>query len=324
VLADCARVCGIPVHIAEGPLLLWQAARAIRRRLQEHPIDLVHANEAHAVTAAWLARAHRRVPFIISRRVGYPLKRNPLALARYRAASRIIAISRWVAAQAAASGAPQKKITVVYEGVEIPAPSTGEARQAARARWGVKPEAPLFGCVAVLLPDKGQEWLIRALALVRTEFPNSRLLLAGDGPCRPRLEQATRELDLTDAVIFAGFVNDIESVYAALDAFLFPSLFEGLGTSLQAAMAWELPAVTTGCSGPGEVVENERTGLIVGARPEGFANAMLRLLREPSFARRLGIAARRSAIERFSAAQMVEGTLSVYREALRERLGSSR
>jgi len=321
-LAERARVRGIPVHIAEPPLLFWQAARAIRRVLQEHSVDLVHANEAHALTAAWLARAHRHVPFIISRRVGYPLKRNPLALARYRAASRIIANSRWVAAQAASSGAPQEKLTVVYDGVEIPAPLTAEARQAARARWGIEPDDPLFGCVGVLLPDKGQEWLIRALALVRAEFPNSRLLLAGDGPCRPALEQLARELGLANAVIFAGFVRDIESVYAALDAFLFPSVFEGLGTSLQAAMAWELPVVTTGCSGPAELVEDERAGLIVEAKSEGFSNAMLRLLREPALAQSLGIAARRRAIERFSAAQMVEGTLRVYREAVGEKQGS--
>ena len=56
----------------------------------------MHANEAHAVTAAWLAGAHRQAAFVISRRVGYPLAKGALALARYKAAARIVAISQWV------------------------------------------------------------------------------------------------------------------------------------------------------------------------------------------------------------------------------------
>ncbi len=97
------------------------AALKIRSLTKRGSFDVVHANEAHAVTAAWLAGVHRRTAFVISRRVGYPLAKSPLARARYRAASRIVAISQWVAERLVESGAPKEKISVVYEGVEMPA-----------------------------------------------------------------------------------------------------------------------------------------------------------------------------------------------------------
>src|SRR5206468_8896382 len=137
-------------------------ALPICRLLATRQFDIVHANEAHAVSAAWLAGAHKRVPFVISRRVGYPIGKSRLARARYQAASRIVANSGWVAEQAAASGAPREKLIVIYEGAEIPRLFTLQQRQSARARWSISNDTPLLGCVGVLLPDKGQEWLIRA------------------------------------------------------------------------------------------------------------------------------------------------------------------
>jgi glycosyltransferase involved in cell wall biosynthesis len=238
-LGERAAAIGVPVHFTARERLRIPAARLIRKLVSGKFFSVVHANEAHAVTAVWMARVHRHVPFLISRRVGYPIGRSWLARTRYRAAQCLVANSEWVAQQAIASGAHPHKVEVVHEGVEIPRLPSAEQRQEARQRWNVPPDAPLLGCLGVLLPDKGQEWLIRALAALRREFPAARLLLAGDGPCRPMLEQLTRELGLCDAVLFAGFVKDVESVYAALDVFLLPSFFEALNNSLLLAMAYE-------------------------------------------------------------------------------------
>src|SRR5882757_2253172 len=208
-LGEHAAASGIRVHGVSRELLRLPAARKIRELLSSGKFDLVHANEAHAVTAVWLARGHKYLPFLISRRVGYPIGKTRLARARYAAAARIIANSQWVAEQAAASGADREKLTVVYEGAEIPSRFTLQQKQAARDGWGIAGNAPVLGCVGVLLPDKGQEWLIRALAELRQEFPGAKLLLAGDGPSREKLEALAAELGIGDTVIFAGFVKDV-------------------------------------------------------------------------------------------------------------------
>lgn len=323
-LAERASELGIPVHIADRFLMRLQAALVLRRLLGEGRFDVLHANEPHGLTAAWLAGAHRHIPVVVSRRVGYPLSRNRLALARYCAARRVIAISLWVAKSVATSGLSQERISVAYEGVEIPSLPTAEERRRARERWGAKEETQLLGCVGVFLPDKAQELLIRAIAALRTEFPNARLLLAGDGPLRTHLEKLARELGVGDAVLFPGFVKDIEAVYMALDAFLFPAQFEGLGTSLLAAMSYGLPSIAIDCCAFGEIIEQEKSGLLVSVPDVSeFSAAVARVLRDAELARRLGHGARQRVIQKFSADRMVEGTLRVYEEVLRERAAAS-
>jgi len=312
-LGDRAKARGIQVHRISPRFSRISAALKISELSKSGRFDIVHANEAHAVTATCLARTHNRVPLVISRRVGYPIRKSALALSRYRAAARILPVSGWVAQRLAASGIDQEKMTVVYEGVEIPRLPPNEVRREARLLWGVTDDSPLLGCVGVLLPDKGQDSLIRVLADLRQEFPQARLLLAGDGPDRPRLERLTTQLGLGNAVIFAGFVTAMEPVYTALDVFLFPSRFEGLGTSLLAAMSYAVPSVAFSTCAFGEIIEHGKSGLLAELGSEtSLRNAAATLLRNPPIAKQIAAAARTRIEQKFSAAKMVDEMLRVY------------
>ena len=319
-LARRAAEAGIAVHqVPRLGLRLW-AAGAIRRLAAGNRLEIVHLNEPHALTAAWLAGVQKKVPTVVSRRVAYALHRGRLARARYLSVRRILAISRFVRQSILNSGVSAESVEVVYEGVEVPPPVTPEARRRARQRWGVGEHELLLGCVGYLLPEKGQELVVRALLAVRAKFPGARLLLAGDGPCRARLEAVVREQRLQDAVIFAGFVDDVPQVYAALDVFVFPSLAEPLGTSLLAAMAWGLPVLSVASGGVPEYVEDGENGLLV-TQPESdlFSAGMLRLLSEESLRMKLGREARRTIEERLSAGRMVENTIRVYKDILQKK-----
>src|SRR5215470_12873220 len=313
-LGHRASKAGYCVHYTGRGSLRIPAAWKVRGLLGDGRFDLVHVNESHALTAAWMARAHREVPLLVARRVGYPLGRGYFSRARFAAAARIIANSKWVAEQAVGSGASLEKVAVIYEGAEIPK-AFGEAeRRASRAKWGRDESGRLLGCAGVLLKDKGQEWVIRALAVLRREFPDLKLLLAGEGPYRPHLEKLALDLGLRDSVVFAGFVRDIDAFYRAIDVFVFPVLFEGLGTSLLAAMAHAVPSVTYfGCA-LGEIVENGGSGLQVEpCNPEALADAVGSILRDPGLASRLASGGRQRVEKLFSAERMVEETLRLYR-----------
>jgi len=305
---------GICVHYTRRDSLRLPAVMKVRKLLGDGRFDLVHVNESHALTAAWMARAHRQVPLLVARRVGYPLGQSYFSKARFDAAARIIANSHWVADQAVKSGAAKEKVCVIYEGEEIPDRVSESGRRAGRAKWGIGQEARLLGCAGVLLKDKGQEWVIRALAMLRPEFPDLKLLLAGEGSHRSHLENLTLELGVRDAVIFAGFVRDIESFYRAIDVFVFPALFEGLGTSLLAAMAHAIPSVTYfGCA-LGEIVESGRSGLQVEpCNAAALADALRSILGDRVFASQLALAGRQRIERVFSAERMVEETLRLYR-----------
>jgi len=289
-LAKRALAAGICVHP------LWHL-------LHTEPYALVHCHDAHGLTAAWLAGAGRQSRLVASRRVAYPLARNPLAKARYRAA-RIVAVSQFVKDSVIASGVPAGQVDVVYDGVELPdlAPPRSPSRR--------------LGCVGYLLPEKGQELLIRVLPLVLARYPDASLLLSGDGPCRAALERLAAELGVAHAVEFAGHVEDVAAVYRSLDVFLFPSLAEPLGSALLTAMAYGLPVVARAGGAVPEVIEDGGNGLLAGGEPGAFAEAVLRLLDDAELAARLGGAARGTVEQRFSAEAMIQGTLQVYHRVL--------
>ena len=318
-LTERVLEAGILVHQVPRIGLRGWAARALRELTGKGRFELVHLNEPHALTAAWLAGAHRRVPLLLSRRIGFALRKNLVSQARYRAVERFVANSKDVAQSLIDSGISAERISIVYEGVEIPALPTPEERSKARKHWGVKQTEFLFGCVGVFVPEKGQRHLIEALPAVRAARPEVGLLLAGDGACRGELVELAKRLKQTDAVLFPGFVTKVAEVTAALDAFVFPSEFEGLGTALQAAMAAGLPCISTKRGALGEVVDHERTALVAEPNGKEFAVAMLRLIGDGVLRKKLSEAGRQEVEQRFSADRMVEGTIRVYEEVLNKR-----
>jgi glycosyltransferase involved in cell wall biosynthesis len=318
-LAQRSARKGIPVHqVLRFGLRAW-AASAMRRLIAEGRFNLVHLNEPHAVTSAWMTGAHAKLPLLFSRRIGFPLQTNWVSRRRYRAIDRFLPNCNEVAHSLLEAGIAPERITVVYEGVELPPAVTPEMRLSARKQWGVKEEEFLFGCASVFVPEKGQRHVIEALPQVREKFPQARLLLAGDGRCRAEMESLSDRRKQNDAVIFAGFVENVEQVYAALNAFVFPSEIEGTGTALQAAMAWGLPCISTARGGLNEVVENERTAIVVEPDGKEFADAMIRLLGDELLGKRLGEAGRCEIEKRFSAEQMVKNTIRVYEDVLTKR-----
>ena len=316
-LALRAAEIGIMVRYVPQFAMRVRAVSAFRELMRQHKFDLVHLNEPHAMSAAWLAGAHNHSPLLLSRRIGFPLRKNWASRATYRAITKFIANSKDVAQSLVASGIAEGKISIVNEGVDLPPRTTTEMRKAARSFWKIKDDDFLFGCVSVFVPEKGQRHLIEALAQVRVVHPQVRLILAGDGACRADLKSLATRLQLSDAVLFPGFVKNVDQIYQALDAFVFPSEFEGLGTALQTAMAYELPCISTSRGALAEVVEAEKTALV--AEPDGkeFAEAMLRLMGDANLRKQIGNAARQEVERNFSADRMVENTIRVYESVLR-------
>jgi glycosyltransferase involved in cell wall biosynthesis len=314
-LAQRARAAGVRVHGVSPVARQFLAALPLKTALRRSRFDLVHCHDAHALTAARLSAAHREAAVVASRRVAYTLSRTIWGLGRYQCARYIIAVSRFVRDGLIGQGLPGEQVEVVYDGVELPRLPSPEERADARRRW-MDDAAPLIGCVGYLLPEKGQELLIRALPLVRERHGGCRLLLAGDGPCRSELEALSTKLGVREAVRFAGVVEDVTAVYQALDAFLFPSSAEPLGSSLLAAMAHALPVVALARGAVPEMVEDGKSGLLL-PEPDvsALAAAVTRLLDDAALRNQLGQAARRTIEERFTADRMIDRTLDLYRRA---------
>ena len=166
-------------------------------------------------------------------------------------------------------------------------------------------DAPLLLTVARLVPHKGQDVGIRALAQLAGELPSLRYMLVGDGPDLPRLVALAEELGVADRVIFAGALGDdeIAEAYATATVYVGPSRLdreryvEGFGISFVEAGASGTPAVASNSGGIRSAVRDGETGILVPADdPGAFAAAIRALVTDESRRRAMGRAAR-SAVE---------------------------
>jgi glycosyltransferase involved in cell wall biosynthesis len=316
-IASRAEAAGIRVHAVSDRARRIGAAWRLRQLVREKRFDLVYANEAHALTAAWLARAHRHVPLVAARRVVFPLSRSRISLARYRAATRILAISQAVCVELFAAGLDANRIEIVSDGVEIPAPITPEARAKARGRWGIGSDERVIECVGALTGEKGHALLIDAFARLRRKIANCRLLIAGDGRLRAQLERQAQNAGLGAAMILAGFVSDVDSVYCAGDLFVFPSVQEGAGTSLLRAMAFGLPVVALARGGVTEIIAHGQNGVLVQkASADALAQAVAAMLQDTELRERLSRAARETVASGYSADRMIDDTARIFEELI--------
>jgi glycosyltransferase involved in cell wall biosynthesis len=313
LLASRVKETRAPVHVADPGRRRLTAALQIRKLVREHRLDLVHANEPHALTSAWLARAHRALPIVISRRIALPLSRSLFSLARYRAAARVVAVSHFVEQSVIQSGLPEDRVSLIYDGVQISPEISQTERESARNQLGIPREIPCIGNVAAFVPEKGHALLLDAFAKLRAQFPGCVLLLRGEGPELSKLQSLARQPHVAGAVKFLPPTFDIEIMFAAMDIFAFPSHEEPLGSALLAAMAHGLPVTAIARGGVPEVVEDEKNGLLVKDLDHGaFASAIARLIAHPDEATRLRRAGRETVKAHFSANRMVEETLRLY------------
>lgn len=211
--------------------------------------------------------------------------------------------------------APAGRIHIVPLGLDLDPLLALSARE---------PRNPVvFGFVGRFVPIKDLLLLVEAFARVYREEPGTRLLLAGDGELRARVQAGLPAAGIGDAVTFAGWCEDLPALYAAMDVLVLSSRNEGTPVAVIEGMAAGLPVVATAVGGVPDVVTHGATGILVeSGSADQMAAAMLRLARDPEERRRLGLAGREVARARFGAERLVADVAETYRaELLAKRSG---
>ncbi len=166
-----------------------------------------------------------------------------------------------------------------------------DARSDVRASLNVADDEILVGTVGTLRPEKGHSVLIRAWRQLCEQQLDVRakLVIVGDGPIR---EQLHDEAQGVPGIIWAGSRSDVGEVLAAMDAFVFPSVDEGLGIALLEAMATGLPSVVSNEGGIPEIVTDGETGIVVEAGDSiALYEGLIRIVCQAGLRRELGTAA---------------------------------
>ncbi|MFN2627202.1 MAG: glycosyltransferase family 4 protein [Gaiellaceae bacterium] len=287
----------IPSPRDVDPLLLGRLTRRLRA-------DIVHTHLVHADLYGGLAAKLRRERLVSTKHNDDPFRTGPfrhVERALCRAADSIVAITeslrRFTVEQV---GVPAEKVTVVHYGLDDPP-----------AAWGENPPDPVPGdarvllAIARLVPQKGLDVAVQALAAVRERHPAAVLVVLGEGPERPRLAG--------EGVYLLGRVPDVAAWLGRAELLVHPARWEGFGLALLEAMLAGLPVVGTRVSSVPEIVVDGETGLLVPPDdPAALAAAILRVLEDPATLGAAGLARARA---EFSVEQMARRTLDVY-EAL--------
>jgi len=276
---------------------------------------LAHFHDAHSVAVGSKAVSKAGVPLeVISRRVDFPIRSNPLSKRKYRKnIDSIIAISEGVRTALIISGINPDIIEVIPSGIDFSPFEAPKSRDYLRNELSFENDDYLVGVVAHLASHKGHKYLIEASRILKEKAPKIKIIIVGEGPLRMKLDKQAHETNVSEMVFFLGFREDIPQILASLDVFVLSSYLEGMGSSLLDAMASRLPVVATKVGGIPEVVINENTGLLVPARDSlSLAQAILRLYNDRTLAKRLGQRGYEVVHQKFSCRGMAEKIISLY------------
>lgn len=213
----------------------------------------------------------------------------------------------------------QNRIRVIYNGVDTQRFNLRLKGDEIRSRYKLE-NHPVVLYLGRLAPYKGVHFLIKAIPKVLEELPETKFLVSGAMRYDvANLNRLTKCLKVKDAVVFSGYVSDLQvpMVYATCDVFCYPSLWEGFGLTPAEAQACGKPVVAfDNCALP-EVVKDGQTGLLVEPRNvDALSEALLAILHDDERRIRMGLEARKRVLRLFSWDKAAQQTMQVYNEVL--------
>jgi len=313
----------VPLHTkAEFSPQVFLASAALSRRLRQEPVDVIHAHTRVAqVVAHRLSRRHR-IPYVATWH-GF-FRRNLGRKLWPCTGDATIAISEPVRQHLLQDFrvAPER-VRLIPNGADVAyfaMLQDAEAVRAYRRRWQIPDAHRVIGGMGRLASGrvKGFDLLLAAAALVRQQVPELHVVVVGDGPRRPFLEVKAQRLGLQERVHFVGATDDVRLPLAAMEVFVFPSRWpEGFGLALIEAMACGRPVVATNRGAVPDIVRHGQDGWLVPPEdPQALADGIVRLLRDPETARRMGDQAQARVRDVFSLDRMAAAVETVYQELL--------
>ncbi len=290
-------------HLAD----LARAALTLRRLLQQlcgvirhRRIDLIDAQHATAALMGTLAGALTRRPVTVTEYYPYYFDRPGMRLlgnAVFRRAEALICdskahsdlINRWMVR-------PHPRPVVIPNGIPVPVVTRTSAEMREQLAIPSDPTIRVVGQVSRLVPHKGQRVLLKAARSVLDEEPDTYFVITGyagkDLSYIDQLKQDACDLRIADRVRFVSWPGSIGDIWQLLDIHVHASVEDSLPIAITEGMSLGKPAVVTDVGGVREMVTHEETGLVVPMHdPDAIAAGVLRLLREPGTAKRLGAAA---------------------------------
>jgi glycosyltransferase involved in cell wall biosynthesis len=322
-LARAARDAGLSVAaLPERRRFDLRAVGHLRRLCARFQPDVIQSHAVKSHVLVWLAGLRHRHVWLAFHH-GYThtdLKTrvyNLLDRLTLRYADHVVTVAKAFRGDLVRCGVQEARLSVLHNAAPAYCRPPREARHLLRQQLAIPGGTRVVAAVGRLSAEKRHVDLIRAFARVRTTGPASHLVIAGDGPERPRLEREIVRWRMQREVTLLGELHDVAPLYQLADLFTLPSATEGCPGVLLEAMAAGVPVVASRVGGIPEVVRDGRTALLVAPGDvEDLASAIARMLLDRRLACRLATAALRHATKRYDPAARAMRLAAIHHKAL--------
>jgi glycosyltransferase involved in cell wall biosynthesis len=295
-----------------------QLGRAIARIAGQHSARVVHCHHYSPFVYASIARLWAPDLRIIFTEHGRLSDAPPSA--KRRAANRVLAhaprevvtVSSELKQHLVAEGFPTRKVSVIYNGIDVGVVPSADTRARVRRELGVADDAVVVGSIARLDPVKDLQTLICAVGQQGLQRAPMILFVIGDGSERARLEASAREVGAESSVRFLGHREDARDLLAACDLYANSSISEGISLTILEAMAAGLPVVATRVGGTPEIVDDTCGRLVPSRDPGALAGTLAVLAADAPLRQTLGREARARVEQRFTLDRMVREYRDAY------------
>lgn len=234
---------------------------------------------------------------------------------------KVVAVSKTMAmSMMKLPGIKHERICSIPNGIPCLEYDQPHLRAEARKEMGLSDELIVFGFNGRLSRVKRLDDMINAFSIIHQKFPFTRLVLAGEGDERSRLQEHCSKLGIGDSVIWVGFTSQIPRLLAAIDIYIQTSSNEGLSLSILEAMAAGKPVITTRVDSTFEIIQDGVTGVVV---PVGsvdqISNGMQFLITHPDQQKAIARNGQLSTCQNFDVQQMADSYLNVYQAMLEDK-----
>lgn len=264
------------------------------KRAEEYDPDVIYSCQQKwdCYVATHIAQKLKRPQIIHLHYVPGPwLGAQPLE--RLKTCDHVVTVSDFIRHLAIRHGVHRDNVSTVKNTMPLFEPQPEATRQAIRAEMNIPATAPVLGIVGRLVSGKGHSDTILAFARIAKRFPDSHLVVVGDGDLRPQLEKQAQGLGLGERIHFTGVRSDVPILLGSFDIFVHPTRMDPAPLAVLEACASGLPVLAYEEGGVCEFVENGRTGLLTPPENiDGLSQSMLTLLEAPERAKVMGTAAR--------------------------------
>ena len=323
---DAAHGCGISMlEFNCNSRIDFNTIYNLRKFLKQNNIDIIHCHNYksnfYGLLASMMLKIKRTATIHNWIKTDYKLKiysfLDKLIIRKFNT---LVVMSEAVKQEIMETGIKRNKLVFIANGVDIDRFAVNTDTVGLKRQLGIDMTQKIVGSIGRLAQEKGHIYLIKAFKIIISDYPNTKLLIVGNGELIQNLKSQVTSLQLEDKVVFTGMRTDIPEILSIMDIFVLPSLIEAMPMVLLEAMASKKTIIATNVGSVSRIIRNNETGILINpADIDSLAKGIIYFFKNNSDGNTMVNNAYNLVKSTFSANTMAQSYLKLYSSLLKDR-----